>query len=142
MTAHYANNLGLIEYGLTLYKDGDTTGVEFPLSFERKGSTAPRVDILAVDAQGGFVVVECKIFHAEHGVAGQVASYVSMLRERVLPQGSNVRAIILCWKASSMLWYAIREIPGIEIAVYTYRGSERATRLASPVGLKQLHLEL
>ncbi len=141
MSAHFVNNLGQIELGLTLYRDGDKTGVEFNL-YAGNGATAPRIDILAVDAQGTYVVIECKVFHAPHGVAGQVASYVSILRERILPQGSNVRAIILCQKPSRLLWYAIREIPGIEIAVYAYGGPEGVRRLSSPVGLKQLQLEL
>jgi RecB family endonuclease NucS len=141
MTAYFVNNLGQIEYGLTLYQDEDTTGVEFNL-YGGNGATAPRIDILAIDAQGTYVVIECKIFHAAHLVAGQVASYVSILRERILPMHSRVRAIILCQKPSPLLWYAIREIPGIEIAVYAYGGPEGVRRLTSPIGLKQLQLEL
>jgi hypothetical protein len=45
----------LIEPGLTLFQDEDISGLEYPAGGGR------RIDILAKDSSGGFVVLELKV---------------------------------------------------------------------------------
>jgi len=56
------NNLGLVEEGLTLYEEEELSGVEF-----RAGGRV--IDILAVDADGAYVVMELKVSRAMTGLS-------------------------------------------------------------------------
>ena len=156
LTAHIAKNLHRLEPGLTLYQEkhhpwvarsdacadrASPTGVEFQLPYP-KCSAPPRIDVLAVDDQGGLVVIECKLHSAMHTVAGQVAAYVAILREALQPTTKRIRAFIVCRTASRLLWYALREIPDIEFKVFRYEGTEELKELHSPLGRTQLRLSM
>jgi hypothetical protein len=51
---YLSKNLGLIEPGLRLYEEEEITGIEFPVG-------GRFIDILAVDKEGGYVVIELKV---------------------------------------------------------------------------------
>ncbi|MCC7291207.1 MAG: DUF91 domain-containing protein [Phycisphaerales bacterium] len=97
---YVARNLGLIENGLELYVDEETdsAGVEFvtPLG---------RIDILAVDTDAGFVVVELKVSRGSDVVFGQIASYMAWV-ERHLAKGKRVRGFIIANSITENLRYA------------------------------------
>lgn len=61
-----AKNLNVIEEGLQLYSDdNDNDGVEYPTGIGR-------IDILAVDNKGDFVVVELKVEKCPDSASGQI----------------------------------------------------------------------
>lgn len=139
LSAHIANNLRLLEPGLTQLWIKDKDGIEFVL--EETGSAgSPRCDILALDCKGGIVAIECKIEVAQAVVVGQVSSYVAKLRERF--GNVKIRAFIVCFSASRYVWYAIREVPNIEITVFGYNGLDQVRPLYSPLAPFQPALPL
>ena len=67
---YLAHNLHIIEPSLKLYKDEGITGVEFPAG-------GRYIDILALDKNGGYVVIELKVSKGYDRVIGQLLRYVS-----------------------------------------------------------------
>ncbi len=131
MHAHFADKLYLLESGMSVFQDANVHGLEYPLYFRSRGAL-PRIDILAVDANGGFVVIECKIQSAKSCAVGQVAGYVSWLRDRFPIGNVTVRAFIVCKNVTPMLWYAMREVTGIEFTVFEYDDLDTVRRLDPP----------
>ena len=70
---YLARNLTLIEPGLRLYQDEDIKGIEYPVG-------GRFIDILAIDKDGGFVVVELKVSRGYDRVIGQLFRYVGWIR--------------------------------------------------------------
>lgn len=132
MNAHFTNSLYLLEPGLQLYQEGLGTGVEQSL-IAHMFSRSPRVDIFAIDEQGGFVVIECKIEYANSGSIGQLASYVNLVRKRYATSGRRVRAFLVCKRPSIMVWHAIDEIPGVDFTVFQYSERDTVVKLQSPL---------
>jgi hypothetical protein len=64
-----AKNLNCIEAGLTLYKTAERSGVEFPVD-------DGRIDILAVDQKGRYVVIELKLGKGRNKAIGQLLYYM------------------------------------------------------------------
>ena len=81
-------NLHLLEPRLRLYEADGRPGIEFNAGGRR------RIDILAVDAEGGFVVVELKVVRGYDKVIGQLQRYMAWV-ERELAGEKAVRGIIV-----------------------------------------------
>lgn len=103
-------NLGQIEQGLTLYDDEGLTGREYPADNRR-------IDILAVDAQGAFVVIETKVGKAYDRVIGQLMFYKNWVAEN-LETDKPVRGIIIGSEISPSLRLATKNLPDIELVEY------------------------
>jgi endonuclease len=67
-------NLSLLEAGLHLYEDEGITGIEFPAG-------GRFIDILAVDAQGRYVVLEFKVSRGYDRVVGQLLRYMAWVKQ-------------------------------------------------------------
>ncbi len=104
-----AKNLEKIEKGLTLYRNGETTGVEFSVD-------SGRIDILAIDKDGKPVVIELKLSQGRNKVLGQILYYMSWI-DRNLGLG-NSRGIIIASEIYPELQLAVARAPGIELAIY------------------------
>src|SRR6185436_11282047 len=87
---YLSDNLHLIEQGLTLFQDEDITGFEYPAGGGR------RIDILAKDQSGSFVVLELKVEKGYDRVVGQLLRYVNWVRKELAEPGQRVRGIIVC----------------------------------------------
>lgn len=66
-----ANNLECVEPRLRLYRQGERTGVEFPVD-------DGRIDILATDKADCFVVFELKMAHGRNKALGQLLYYMGV----------------------------------------------------------------
>jgi hypothetical protein len=64
-----SQNLAMLEPGLALYRDGDIDGRQFDTA------EVGIIDLLAVDNNGDFVVIELKAGKASDGVCGQILGY-------------------------------------------------------------------
>lgn len=106
-----AKNLGTIEEGLQLYVDeSGTVGVEYKIDMGR-------IDILAVDKNGGLLVVELKVERGPDEVCGQIMRYVSWVKRHIAAE-KPVRGLIVARHISDRIRYALADIPDITIREY------------------------
>ncbi len=131
MTDYFANNLSKLEPYLVKSGNYYSDGVEYPV-FKSRNPTNGRADVFAADSRGGLVVVECKLETATYRTVGQIAAYVGALRERFPKSSVRIRAFIVCRVASPMLWYALRELPNINVSVFTYDDDRSVSRVKPP----------
>lgn len=109
---YLADNLHLIEPGLTLFQDEDITGFEYPAGGGR------RIDILAKDKAGGFVVLELKVEKGYDRVVGQLLRYVNWVRKELAEPGQRVRGVIVCRSMSEDLILACASVRDVELFEY------------------------
>jgi hypothetical protein len=109
---YLADNLQLIEPGLTLFQDEDISGFEYPAGGGR------RIDILAKDRSGGFVVLELKVEKGYDRVVGQLLRYVNWVRKELAEPGQRVRGVIVCRRMSEDLILACASLKEVELIEY------------------------
>lgn len=109
---YLADNLQIIEPGLSLFQDEDISGFEYPAGGGR------RIDILAKDKSGNFVVLELKVEKGYDRVVGQLLRYVNWVRKELAEPGQQVRGIIVCRTMSEDLILACSSIKDIELFEY------------------------
>ena len=108
---YLAENLECIEPGLKLFEDEGIRGIEF----EAGGR---RIDILAVDKSGAFVVLELKVSKGYDRVVGQLLRYTNWIRQNLADPGQRVRGIIICRTMSEDLRLACAGIRDVELYEY------------------------
>jgi endonuclease len=115
-------NLHLIENGLHLYEDEDRefNGIEFPVG-------GRLIDILAVDMDGGFVVVELKVSRGYDRVIGQLLRYMAWIANN-LANGKRVRGVIVASEISDDLKLATSLVK--DVALWQYKISFQLNRVA------------
>ncbi|MES2869227.1 MAG: endonuclease NucS domain-containing protein [Pseudomonadota bacterium] len=109
---YLAENLGCIEPGLKLYEDEDLRGIEYEAGGGR------RIDILAVDRNGDFVVIELKVSRGYDRVIGQLLRYMNWVRRYLAEVGQQVRGIIVCRSMSEDLRLASSSMKDIDLFEY------------------------
>lgn len=106
-----AKNLALIEPGLQLYQDEGITGIEFPVG-------GRFIDILALDAQRNFVVIELKVSRGYDRVIGQLLRYMAWIEKNHAELGQSVRGIISAREISEDLKLACSYLPNVSLYEY------------------------
>ncbi len=104
-----AKNLEKIESGLRLHTDGQTSGVEYSID-------SGRVDILAVDRNGKFVVIELKLSQGRNRTLGQILYYMSWVDHHL--GNAPCRGLIIANEITEELKLAVRRAPGVSLAGY------------------------
>jgi RecB family endonuclease NucS len=117
---YLAENLECVEPGLRLYEVDGIKGLEF----EAGGR---RIDILAVDKAGAFVVLELKVSKGYDRVVGQLLRYTNWIRQNLAQPGQRVRGIIICRTMSDDLRLACASIKDVEL--YEYKLSVAVSRV-------------
>ncbi len=100
-------NLSLLEPGLRLYEEEGITGIEFP-------SGGRSIDILAVDAQNNYVVIELKVSRGYDRVVGQLLRYMAWIKKNLAEETQKVRGIIVAREISEDLLLACSSVPQME----------------------------
>jgi Endonuclease NucS len=101
-----------IEDGLMIYKRGRINGLQYKVG-ER------RIDILAVDSNKDFVVIEFKRSAGHEKVLGQIVRYMSFIRKTLADiPGQKVRGIIIAHRITDDLREAASEIRDLELKEY------------------------
>jgi endonuclease len=108
---YLAKNLNSLENGLTLFQDEEFSGIEFPVG-------GRFIDILAVDAQDNYVVIELKVSRGYDRVVGQILRYMAWVKNN-LSSDKKVRGIIVASDVSDDLKLAASLIPNVELFEYT-----------------------
>ena len=94
---YLANNLHIIEEGLRLYvSETGEKGIEYLIP-----KTQRRIDILAIDRNNDFVVIELKVSRGYERTIGQALYYQSMIKN--LFKTNKVRVIIIARELSEEL---------------------------------------
>ena len=108
---HLVENLEAIEPGLKLYvKDKETDGEQFV-------TDVGKIDVLARDKNGDFVVIEVKGSEATDKAVGQLLRYMGWVKKKLAKQ-ETVRGIIIAKKASDELKYAVSNLENVAIKEY------------------------
>ncbi|MBN2208029.1 MAG: DUF91 domain-containing protein [Candidatus Coatesbacteria bacterium] len=118
-----ANNLERVEAGLQLHRDGEKPGVEFPVE-------DGRIDILASDKTGRFVVFELKLARGRNRALGQLLYYMGWV-DKHLGKGP-CRGIIVAKEISDDLVLATQRVQGVSL--YRYKLSVSVERVSSSGG--------
>ena len=114
-----ARNLERIEPGLRLYASGTQTGVEFPVE-------SGRIDLLAVDQAGRFLVIELKLSQGRTRTLGQLLYYMGWVDQHL--GNGPCRGLIIAGEITEELCLAVARVPGVQVAKY------RMTFAIEPVG--------
>lgn len=107
---YLVKNIGRIELGLRVYEQDEISGVEFVAG-------GRRIDILAVDRNDQFVVIELKVSRAYDKVIGQLLRYMGWVKanmETSLP----VRGMIVASDITDDLRLAASHIPNVSLIEY------------------------
>ena len=119
---YLARNLHIIEPSLELYTEEGITGVEFPVG-------GRYIDILAVDQQGGYVVIELKVSKGYDRAVGQLLRYMGWIKKNQAEANQSVRGIIIAKQISDDLRLACSELASV--ALYEYALSVSVKRVAA-----------
>ena len=104
-----SSNLYCVESELRLYRQGEQNGVEFPVD-------DGRIDILAVDKAGRFVVFELKLAGGRNKALGQILYYMGWV-DKHLGEGP-CRGIIVAKEISDDLVLAVQRVQGVSLFRY------------------------
>jgi len=111
LEGHLANNLGDIEEGLKLYvSPNGVSGRQF-------STDVGRIDLLTLDKNGDFVVIELKVGQAIDRASAQLLRYMGWVK-RHLAGKRKVRGIIVCMNATDGLKYATLTLENVNIKEY------------------------
>lgn len=106
-----SENLFLLEPSLRLYEEEGITGVEFPVG-------SGRVDILALDRDSDYVVVELKVSKGYDRVVGQLLRYMAWVRKNHADTGQRVKGMIVARRISEELLLACSELDNVSLYEY------------------------
>lgn len=107
---YLVRNLHVLEPGLTLYEEEGFNGVEY-------NAGGRFIDILAVDREGRFTIIELKVSRGYDRVIGQLLRYMGWV-EQNLASGSEVRGIIVANEITSDLILATRRLASVKLFEY------------------------
>ncbi len=105
------SNLHVIRQSLKVYQDGDISGVEFPVG-------SRRIDILAVEDDKDFVVIELKVSKGYDRTVGQLLRYMGWIEQNLAEPGQEVKGMIIARSISDDLRLATSQVSGVELYEY------------------------
>jgi RecB family endonuclease NucS len=100
-----------LEKGLHLYTENGVTGQQL------NTKAAGIIDLLAIDANGDFVVIELKAEEADRQVCGQIQAYMGWVKEN-LAGDRKVRGIIVASDFTVRATYAAKVVPDLSLKKY------------------------
>ena len=106
-----ANNLQVIGPSLTVYEDGDISGVEFPVG-------GRYIDILAVDDGQNFIVIELKVSKGYDRAVGQLLRYMAWIEKNLAEPEQKVKGMIIARSISEDLRLATSRDKDVELFEY------------------------
>jgi RecB family endonuclease NucS len=104
-----AKNPSCIEKGLRLYQSDSRSGVEFPVE-------NGYIDILAIDQNQSFVVVELKVGRGRNKTIGQLLYYMGWVDKNL--GKAPCRGMIIAKEIPDDLALAVQRVPGVSLYRY------------------------
>ena len=117
-----AKHLNTLEPSLCLYQEEGITGVEFPVG-------GRFVDILAVDGQKNYVVIELKVSRGYDRVIGQLRRYMGWIAKHHAEPTQRVRGIIVARQITDDLLLACSGLPDLTLYEYELRVALRKVQV-------------
>ena len=77
------------------------------------------IDILAIQTNGSFVVIELKKGRPSDQVVGQVLRYMGWVKRHLCHSGQSVQGLVICREPDQKLDYALEMTQGIEVKYYS-----------------------
>jgi hypothetical protein len=77
-----------------------------------------RIDILALDSEDTYVVIELKVSRGYDRVVGQLLRYVAWIRQNQAEPGQRVRGVIVAREISEDLLLACSELDNVSLFEY------------------------
>jgi len=106
-----SQNLAIIEPGLRLYEEEGIRGVEFPVG-------GRFIDLLAIDKNNHYVIIELKVSKGYDRVIGQLLRYMAWIERNHAEPNQKVRGVIIAREISDDLHLATSKIPDVELFEY------------------------
>jgi len=108
-----AKNMSIIEHGLRLYEDEENNkiGLEYPVD-------GIYIDILALDKNNNFVVIELKVSRGYDRIVGQLLRYRNWIKRNMAENSQTIRGIIICKEITDDLLLACDGLDNIELFEY------------------------
>jgi len=104
-----AKNLERIEKGLRLYQENDVTGIEFSIG-------DGRIDLLAIDESGKYVVIELKASQGRNKTLGQLLYYMGLIDQHL--GNGPCRGMIIAGEITPDLIVAASRVQGVTLGQY------------------------
>ena len=109
---YLVSNLESLEKGLKLFSEDRITGEEYNVP------PVGRIDILAMDKNKDFVVIEIKAGTADPSSYGQISAYMGWVQKNLVKEKKKVRGIIVANNFDEKLKSAIILAPNIKLVKY------------------------
>lgn len=106
-----AENPHVMHPSLSVYQDGDISGVEFPVG-------GRYIDILAVENGQELVVIELKVSKGYDRALGQLLRYMAWIEKNLAEPGQNVKGMIIARNISEDLRLATSRVKDVELFEY------------------------
>jgi Endonuclease NucS len=104
-----AKNLDRIEPGLRLHSSPENPGVEYQID-------GGLIDLLAVDRNGKYVVIELKLSEGRNKALGQLLYYMGWVDQHL--GNGPCRGFIIASEITEELTIAVARVPGVSLAKY------------------------
>jgi endonuclease len=110
LRSYLVKNLSVIEPGLHLYEEEEITGEEFPVG-------GRFIDILAVDKEGAYVVIELKVSRGYDRTIGQLLRYSAWVKKN-METPKPVRGFIVAKEITDDLKLAASLVHDVRLVEY------------------------
>ena len=131
-----------LERDLANYLANDPSLIEADLRLEGQEydtRNAGRIDLLCIDRNGDFVVVETKKGKESDKVVGQIQRYMGWVKRNLAKGGENVRGIIIVNEFDEWLDYAVSVNENIRLLYYEVKFAVRDAPPENPALEKLKH---